>query len=317
MSNGLLVEKYEVYSEKYKVHGEIRDFSFAIKLKFQYEDKEIEMAVGRPFPDDSEEAFKKLGEETINVYIEKLLSGEIKIQRTMLHYWHIDEKEDKVTGEKCKIAHGRVTGHKRLMDSVYIHTSEVKEVIINTHMKEAEIHTKNTIYYCPLSYCNFNKQDAWSELIPDYENMKREFENTIEQPKIESGKVLLVLSNFDDYYFNSLYYIPENEEEPIAYSAYAHIGTFQDSFLIHDETYEKIDIRYFPHYQNIQFYSEGTDEKPLFIENIGDAILYVNATCGIIKLEPGERKEVIKENTVSDIDVLPRGDLYPAAMIGW
>ena len=316
MSNEFLVEKYDVYSEKYNVHGEIMDFSFVIELRFQYQDKEIEMALGRPFPDSSEEAFKKLGEETINTYIEKLLSGEIKLQRTMLHYWHIDEAEDRMTGEKCQIAHGTVTGHTRLMDSVYIHTSEVKEVLINTDTKEAEIHTKNSIYYCPLSYCNFKKQDEWAELIPDYENVKRAFENTIEQPKIEPGNVLLVLSNFDDYYFNSLYYIPEEEEEPVAYSAYAHIGTFQDSFLIHDETYEIIDIRYFPHYQNIQFYSEGTDGKPLFVENIGDVVLYIEAVCGIIKLEPGERKEVIKANVEADVKGLPRGDLYPAAMIG-
>lgn len=60
----------------------------------------------------------------------------------MLHYWHIDEVEDGLTGEKCQIAHGTVTGHTRLMDSVYIHTSEVKEVLINTDTKEAEIHTK-------------------------------------------------------------------------------------------------------------------------------------------------------------------------------
>ena len=55
----------------------------------------------------------------------------------------------------------------------------------------------------------------------------------------------------------------------------------------------------------------------MFIENIGDIILYVGTKCGTIKLQPGERKEVIKENAETDVKALPSGDLYPAAMIGW
>lgn len=78
-----------------------------------------------------------------------------------------------------------------------------------------------------------------------------------------------------------------------------------------------MDICWFPHYQNIEFCAERTNGQPLFVENIGDIVLYVEAKCGVIKLELGDRKEVSKENAVLDIYRLPGGDLYYAAMIGW
>lgn len=312
---GLLQEKYAVYSGKYDVHGTILDYGFMIKLKFDYEDKEIEMAVSRPFPEHGEEAFKKLGEETIDTYVEKLLSGEIKVPRTMLRYWHVDKRRDEGTGEEYLLAHGNVTGHKRLVDSTFIHTSVIQEMKINGVSGELEIQTMNTKYYCPLVYCNFKRQDEYAGLIPDYGSIKKKYSNTIKTPTIEAGKVLLILSNFDEYYFNSLYYIPEGEKEPIKYTAYPHIGTFQDSFLIQDENWDKIDLRYFPHYQNIEFYAEHIGGKPLFVENIGDITLFADTSEGIIKLEPGDRKEVCKENAESDICGLPGGDLYPAGII--
>ena len=312
---GLLQKRLKVYSEKYDACGEILDYGFLTKLRFDYKDKEIEMAINRPFLNNGEKAFKKLGEETINTYIEKLLSGEIKVPRTMLRYWHINKRQNEETGEEYLLAHGRVTGHKRLMDSIYIHTSAIQEMNVNEETGEMEIYTMNTIYYCPLSYCNFERQDENMELIPNYENIKNKYINTNKNPVIEEGKVLLVLSNFDEYYFNSFYYIPDGETKPVKYMASPHIGTFQDSFLIRDEDWNKIDLRYFPHYQNIEFYAEHIGDHPLFIENIGDITLFAKASCGTIKLEPGDRKEVCKANVEEDIDGLPGGDLYPAAII--
>ena len=133
-------------------------------------------------------------------------------------------------------------------------------------------------------------------------------------PTIEAGKVLLVLSDFDEYYFHSLYYKPEEADNPVRYTGYPHVGMFQDSYLIETENYE-IDIRYFPHYQNIEFYSEDTKRRPLFIENIGDIPLYASTSQGMLKVSPGERKEVSSENVEKERPVLPKGDLYPAGII--
>ena len=116
----------------------------------------------------------------------------------------------------------------------------------------------NSVYHCPIAYCDWEHQD------------------------------------FYEYYFHSLYYVPEDSEDntPCEYSAYPHERTFQDSFLISaynkgQECNELVDVRYFPHYQNIEFYAEYT--KPLY-------------------------KEVIPENAEKEPPVLPDGDLYPAGV---
>ena len=41
---------------------------------------------------------------------------------------------------------------------------------------------------------------------------------------------------------------------------------------------------------------EVTDGRPWYIENIGYEVIFARTHAGIIKLEPGDRKEVIKEN---------------------
>ena len=89
---------------------------------------------------------------------------------------------------------------------------------------------------------------------------------------------------------------------------------FQDSYLIEADN-GRIDLRYFPHFQNIEFYSEHTQGMPLFLENVGDVVLYVKTSAGMMKLDPGDRKEVIKANAESETLSLPNGDLYPAGII--
>lgn len=312
--SGMLKKQYEVYSEKYDIKGSINDYDFLIKICFSYQEKPVEIALSRPFPDHSEEAFLKMGTETIDSYIENLLSGKIKERKLQLHYWYIDETKDPDEKETFKQAHGMVSGHMRLADAISIHTSEVKEIVVNEQEDSVYIHTMNSVYCCPAEYCNFYKQDERPDMIPNYEAFKAKYKDKIVYPSIEPGNVLLVLSNFDEYYFHSLYYREEELSEKAGYSAGAHIGTFQDSYLIRTKD-GKIDVRYFPHFQNIEFYVECTDGKPLFIENIGDVTLYAKTSRGMIKLEPGERKEVKKENAEKEKIHLPGGDLYPAGVI--
>ena len=110
--------------------------------------------------------------------------------------------------------------------------------------------------------------------------------------------------------------MPEDsaDDTKIEYRSWPHVGTFQDSYLINTEDY-KVDLRYFPHYQNIEFYSEDTDGCPWFIENIGDIVIFARTSAGTIKLEPGDRKEVTEKNAEDETPILPGGDLYPAGII--
>ena len=309
---GLDKKVYEIYSEKYNISGQILDYGVVTKLQFSYQEKEREIAIKRPFPDNSKEALVGLGIQTIEDYIKNLEPP--KKRKLMIHYWYVDENTDDATGEKYMCAHGIVTGHNRIADTHRIHTSEVFAIEIDGLTGEALIRTRNSWYHCPLAYCDFDKQDEFPLFIPDYEIVKAEYKDKRECPSIEAGKVLVVLSNFDRYYFHSLYYLPEGACEKAEYRSCAHIGTFQDSYLIWMEEHP-INISYFPHFQNIEFYSQETDGKPLYLENIGDVPLYAKTFSGTICLQPGERKEVKEENAEENPQMLPKGDLYPAGIV--
>lgn len=297
-----------VYSEKCNIAGKIRSWGNVVKkLAFTYEGREIEIGLESSFG-----VFNNEQEEALAImedYVEKL---HVKEKKTMLHYWHLTVRND---GEDQFIqAQGIVTGHKRIGDSRQLYSSAVQSINVNWDAKEVLIQTRNTLFHCPMEYLDFEKQDKYPELVPEYEEVKEKYMGKKQEPTIEAGNVLVVFSDFDEYYFHSLYYIPQGGKEPVKYQAYPHIGTFQDSYLIDAHKYG-IDIRYFPHFGNVQFYSEGTNNCPLYFENIGNSVLYFKTSVGLLKLEPGERKEVKVENTEKEKPILAQGDLYPAGVI--
>ncbi|MCR5511105.1 MAG: hypothetical protein K6F54_09175 [Lachnospiraceae bacterium] len=312
MAKSMLREEIEVYSEKYDVHGVVRDYGMVTKLFFTYEGKEIEMGIDRNVEFFGKN-YEDFGKSIIESYIANLAAHE-EGRKLQLHYWYVGEHE--IEGEKYRIGHGIVTGHQKLLDAIDMHTSVVEGIHIDEEAEELVLTTRNSVYHCPLAYCDFREQDKYPDIIPDYERLKEKYKDKIEYPSIEPGNVLLVLANFCDYYFHSLYYVPEDSEDGnfLEFSGWPHVGTFQDSYLIGAEGSE-IDLRYFPHYQNIEFYSEHTGGCPLYIENIGDVVIYARTSAGTIKLEPGDRKEVTKENAEAETPVLPGGDLYPAGII--
>lgn len=301
-----LRQEIPVYSEKYGVHGKVLDYGVVTKLVFNYDGKDIELGIhNNPLMNTD---YAQIGQQILESFIENLNSKDRKV---MLHNWYIEDHLSQRSG-RYALAHGIVTGHNRLPDSIFCHTSKIRETYVNGE-GELVVLTMNTEYHCPLNSCDWERQDQYVDMIPDYENIKEEYKDKALRPSIESGKVLLVLSNFDHYYFHSLYCVPEGAEQPCEYSGDAHIGMFQDSYLI-EADHGRIDLRYFPHFQNIEFYSEHTQGMPLFLENVGDVTLYVKSSVGTIKLNPGDRKEVIKENAESETPSLPNGDLYPAGI---
>ncbi len=235
------------------------------------------------------------------------MSSEVK---TQLHYWHVQMVNTR-KGTLIR-ANGIVSGHAILRETNEINTSIIRQIEIDTESDEAIIRTLNTVYYCPLAYMDYEKQDCWPQLIPKYDWVKSKYKGKRIEPSIDPGKILLVLSNHDKYYFHSLFYKGQEKLPPIEYKAYPHIGTFHDSFLIFAEG---MHFRYFPHYRNIEFYVEVTDGKPWFLENIGDSLLYARTLLGTIKLEPGERKEVKRENAEKKEISLDEGELYPPGIV--
>ena len=219
--------------------------------------------------------------------------------RPMLYQWFVELRE---RGEEIKpVAHGTVFHSPKFPDATEIHTSPILEIRVNEDAEEALLYTKNSVYACPLAYCDFKKQDAFPELIPDYEERKSEQLQKPPAYTTEPGQVLLVLADFCKYYYHSLYCVPKDAPsgEPLPVHAYEHIGAFQDSFLI--DAGQQVRLRYFPHRRGIEFYGQETDGMPIYLENAGLSELYARTAAGIIRLRPGERKEAAAANAEPEL----------------
>lgn len=198
--------------------------------------------------------------------------------------WYIEKLGD----GKLRV-HGVVTDRDGITDHTLIHSSRVMSVKTDIDNDEMVITTKNTLYHCKLSACRFEKQDEYPDVFENYRCIKERYGIPQTEPDIEQGKVLLVLSNYDEFYFHSLCVknsIGDNEK----YNSNTHLGMFQDSYLIYTNDH-KIDLRYFLSDRRIEFYSLETNDMPLYIENIGSCslILQVQNRVSYYTLKPGER----------------------------
>ncbi len=139
MGESILRKEIPVYSEKYDIHGIVKDYGMVTKLFFAYDGREIEMGIDRnPLKNED---FADIGKALIESYISDLSTSDRKLQ---LHDWYIAEYEDK--GETYRIGHGIVTGHKRIADSVNAHTSAVQAIRIDEEAEELIMTTRNSVY---------------------------------------------------------------------------------------------------------------------------------------------------------------------------
>lgn len=294
-----------IISNKHKLEGMIEDSCMVKTVSFTWRGRNVRIGLSISKHDDS---LIENAQCIIDTYIDNFVNEKAD-ESARLYYWYLNRVDDEHI-----VANGRVTGHSDAEDSRFIRTDTIETYYLDLDAEELLIQTSNTLYKCPLKYCDFEEQNRDSLLIPDYEKVKQQFEHKTDESNIEPGKVLLVLANFDDCYFHSLYCIRKKGEEPLVARAHIHVGMFQDSILISTRG-EQIDIRYFPHFQNIEFYSEYTSRMPFFVENIGTVVLFIVSNAGTIKLNPGERKQICEENAEQDKICLPKGDLYPTNMI--
>ena len=231
-----------------------------------------------------------------------------------LYHWRIEKSVHPYTGKEYVLAHGVVTGHRRLTDTTFIHTSPVQHIEVDRETEQVCIRTKNTEYHCRLSECDFSKPGT-CEFIPGLSEYAEKYEREKEYDQ-DDNTILLILSDHESYYFKTALI----KRSGVIHRGWMrpHIGTFQDSCLISCKGYEqRIDIRYFPHYRHLETYCWETDNLPVYLENEGDSAIFYRTYEGLIELKPGERKLVSKENAMSDEDapILDQGDLYPAEML--
>lgn len=254
--------------------------------------------------------------------IVSLLSGEWPVSlgeqescRTpRLYHWYV-EKYTSNDGTECVRAHGNVTGHKVLQDTLFIRTSRIMSIEVKEEMGEVMIQTKNTEYHCRLSDCDFSKPDTY-ELISGMAEYAAKFGKEKEYQQ-DDDTILLVLSDHESYYFETM--LVKKNGKIHRGKMYPHIGMWQDSCLISAEEEGRfIDIRYFPHCQHLETYCWETGQLPVYLENSGEDVIYYTTYDGVIELKPGERKLVSKENVMNadETPYLDRSDLYPAVYNG-
>ena len=135
-------------------------------------------------------------------------------RKLMLHYWYVELcEEDGWYETEFLWARGVVSGHYRIQDSKRIHTSYIKKMEVNEEEEELVIYTKNSVYHCPLEYCDFEKQDKHADLIPNYEKIRAKYYGKRTNPSIEEGKVLLVVSKYPAEFMNLTLYHTECKED--------------------------------------------------------------------------------------------------------
>ena len=217
-----------------------------------------------------------------------------------LYDWYLTKEE---YGDKeYVIAHGVVTGHVKLQDSDFIHTSAVQKVTVSD-TGSVIILTMNTEFHCKMQGA---KYDAFTDttLIPGFDILKEKYPY-IERDVYETDQdsILLVLGNNKQYYFGQMVR-NKGGNYSLLKKACVHVGTFQDSVLIRnfsDSSFDNVNLCYFPYKDRcLEFYT-WNEEIKVYIENCGDNELSVKVMGFMYRIKPGERKEIVSENAEIEI----------------
>lgn len=236
------------------------------------------------------------------------------MQMIHLYQWFL-EKHENADGQVFFVACGNVTGHPDIMDTTYISTSPMVGYEILEASEEIVIHTKNSNYYCSMTECDFDVEETY-EALPEWAELSEKYRNEEKLYEVPEQSALIVYSDHREYFFEYAAVNMNGELIPLAMMVQE--GTIQESVVISGDGTKiegYIDIGYFPHYKHMEYYSCYVGGMDIYIENAGDSTIYSTFDIGVIKLEPGERKLVSKDNIElrENIPELHKGALYPAA----
>lgn len=228
-------------------------------------------------------------------------------KRNTMRHWHVGSVN--YYGKDYYLILGQFFNRPGLYDGLNGHSSEVKSVKINEEEEEYEIQTRNTLYHCSFDTLMFERQDKSSYRLPEYERIKEKYWHPVDRSSLGKDDMLLVVSDYSDYYFESLLYQNKDGSEG-DYTGSPHIGMVVDTFLIwgknspngsfYDPSYENIDIRYYVGPFGFTFYSLDTGGRNLWIENRGDSTLEIYGCSGCIRLESGVRVKALDRGNMTE-----------------
>ena len=230
-------------------------------------------------------------------------------KRNTMRHWYVGSVN--YYGKDYYLILGQFFNRPGLYDGLNGHSSEVMSVTITEDEEEYEIQTRNTLYHCSFDSLLFERQDKSSYRLPDYERIKEKYWHPVDRSSLGKDDILLVVSDYSDYYFESLLYQNKDGSEG-DYTGSPHIGMVVDTFLIRGKygpdgslyapsPEERIDIRYYVGGSGFTFYSLYTGGRKLWIENRGDTPLRIFGCGQRFQLKPGERvKALDRENMTED-----------------
>lgn len=240
---------------------------------------------------------------------------------TRLYQWHVAA----ITGGRV-ILYGVVTGHRKLPDGMFIHTSPIRQVSRDPEREDGYIfESKNTKFHVSMAEYDYSQRAATdNDPIPGYEQWLTELEacsgryagKKTTPCEAECGSILLRLGNNHEYYFDAMDVAPETGEH-LRGEMHPHVGMVQDSVLCWaggEAWCSHYDLRYFP-YQggNLEFYVWDTAGLPVYIENSGDSELKIQLEGVVYLIAPGIRMLMEKSNAQPGAALTSGRDLYEPA----
>ena len=202
--------------------------------------------------------------------------------------------------------HGNVIGSSKFWVGEFINTSVIKRLEFMENDELLRIHTQNSIYDCALRNCSFRQQEPLAELPFSLEEYAEKYKfGSWGEPERDS--ILLVFADYKGYGLVDA--LVDLKGEIFHLDGYAHLGMFQDSFLVQGSYKAKvkrlrnIDIRFFPPANLlsniIQFYSFDSAGLPVYLHNAGRKTIVFDTRVGRLEVGAGIRKLVSGENAVN------------------
>ena len=132
-------------------------------------------------------------------------------KKNTMRHWYVGNYEWE--GKPYKMIFGQFFNREGFYDGMNGHSSVVQSITVNESEQEYEIQTMNTLYHCSFDSLLFELQDKSDCVLPEYERIKKTYHQPIDTTKLTKKDILLVLSDYSDYFFESLIYQNEDGSE--------------------------------------------------------------------------------------------------------
>ena len=193
--------------------------------------------------------------------------------------WHFVKRQFKERREGYFIAEGFVTNHPKLQDGIYIHTSIIQKLEMDAKNNRLLMHTySQNIYELLLADMNVQNFENIQECLQcfnvpafslsDCRKMKDENEkalNRMVNEILQQNEFYLQMSGV----FVQKAFFKNCSNELREMTVYAHIGMYQDSYIIADFTKGEVDFRYWDGANSIKPYHWSDGLETILINNKG------------------------------------------------